>query len=152
VVSETVKVTATDATDYDSWLAHLAVVVPLSAKLAIQGVAWTGANLDAYQAGIGQGVNTTAKTEIGAKGGYLQLTANATEKLTLGAGYGLDDPDDGDLAKGARTLNSRVYGNAVYALTPNASVGVEVSQIETEYKEQASADAQRVAFSGTLRF
>jgi len=152
VVSETVKVTDTDATDYDSWLAHLAVVVPLSSKLAIQGVAWTGANLDAYQAGIGQGVNTTAKTEIGAKGGYLQLTANATEKLTLGAGYGLDDPDDGDLGKGARTLNSRVYGNAVYALTPNASVGVELSQIETEYKEQASADAQRVAFSGTLRF
>jgi hypothetical protein len=152
VVSETVKVTATDDQDYDSWLAHVAVVVPLSAKLAIQGVVWTGANLDAYQAGIGQGVNTTAKTEIGAKGGYLQLTANATEKLTLGVGYGVDDPDDGDLAKAARTLNSRVYGNAVYALTPAASVGVEVSQIETEYKEQASSDAQRLAFSGTLRF
>jgi hypothetical protein len=80
------------------------------------------------------------------------LTANATEKLTLGAGYGLDDPDDGDLAKGARALNSRLYGNAIYALTPAASVGVEVSQIETKYKEQDSADALRVAFSGTLRF
>jgi hypothetical protein len=152
VVSEKIVVTATDAKDYDSWLAHLAVVVPLSARLALQGVAWTGANLDAYQAGIGQGVDTSAGTEVGAKGGYAQLTANATEMLTLGAGYGLDDPDDGDLAKGARTLNSRLYGNAVYALTPAASVGVEVSQIETEYKEQDSADALRVAFSGTLRF
>lgn len=152
VLSETVKVTATDAKDYDSWLAHLAVIVPLSSKLALQGVAWTGANLDAYQAGIGQGVNTTAGTEIGAKGGYVQLTASATEKLTLGAGYGVDDPDDGDLSKGARTLNSRLYGNAVYALTPAASVGIELSQIGTEHKEQESADALRVAFSGTLRF
>lgn len=152
VVSQKISVTATDATDYDSWLAHLAVVVPLSAKLALQGVVWTGANLDAYQAGNGQGVNATAGQEIGARGGYVQLTANATEKLTLGAGYGLDDPDDGDLAKGARALNSRLYGNAIYALTPATSVGVEVSQIETEYKEQDSADALRVAFSGTLRF
>ncbi|NLF21550.1 MAG: hypothetical protein GX590_00135 [Lentisphaerae bacterium] len=151
-VAPKTSVTEKDASDYDSWLAHLAVIVPLSSRLALQGVVWTGANLDAYQAGNGQGVNAVAKREIGARGGYLQLTANATEKLALGAGYGIDDPDDGDLAAGQRARNSRLYGNAIYALTTAASVGVEVSQIKTEYKEQDSADALRVAFSGTLRF
>lgn len=144
--------TERDATDYDSWLAHFAAVVPLTSKLAFQGVVWTGANLDAYAGGIGQGVNHAAGKEINARGGYVQLTANATERLALGAGYGVDDPKDNDLAVGARTLNSRLYGNAVYALTPAVSVGVEVSHIETEYEEQDSADAQRVVFSSTLRF
>lgn len=141
-----------DDDDYDVWLAHAAVIVPLTAKLTLQGVAWTGANLDAYQAGIGQGVNTAAHREIGAKGGYIQLTAAATDKLTFGAGYGIDDPDDADLGKDARSRNSRLYGNAVYALTSNASVGAEVSQIETRYKDKDTAEAQRIAFSATLKF
>ena len=141
-----------DDDDYDVWLAHAAVILPISSRLALQGVVWTGANLDAYQAGIGQGVNTAAHREIGAKGGYLQLTATATEKLTFGAGYGVDDPDDGDLGKDARSRNSRLYGNAIYALTSNTSLGAEVSQIETRYKGKDSAEAQRVAFSATLRF
>ncbi len=145
-------VTEKDATDYDSWLVHFAAVVPLTSKLAFQGVLWTGANLDAYAGGIGQGVNHAAGKEIRAQGGYVQLTANATEKLTLGAGCGVDDPKDSDLAVDARTLNSRLYGNAVYTLTPAVSVGVEVSHLETKYKEQDSADAQRVVFSSTLRF
>lgn len=152
VIAESVKIVGTDDKDYDSWLLHLAVILPLNSKLALQGVAWTGSNLDAYQGGIGQGVNAAAGKEVGAQGGYLQLTANVTEKVTLGAGYGIDDPEDDDLAKGARTKNSRVYGNAVYALTPAASVGVEVSQIATDYKEQDDADAVRVAFSGQFRF
>jgi len=141
-----------DDDDYDVWLAHAAVILPISSRLTLQGVVWTGANLDAYQAGIGQGVNTAAHREFGAKGGYLQLTATATEKLTFGAGYGVDDPDDGDLGKDARSRNSRLYGNAIYALTSNTSLGAEVSQIETRYKSKDSAEAQRVAFSATLRF
>ncbi|MDD4061585.1 MAG: hypothetical protein PHW08_12915, partial [Kiritimatiellae bacterium] len=66
--------------------------------------------------------------------------------------YGVDDPDDGDLGKDARSRNSRLYGNAIYALTSNTSLGAEVSQIETRYKGKDSAEAQRVAFSATLRF
>jgi hypothetical protein len=141
-----------DAKDYDSWLVHVALVLPLSARLTFQGVAWTGANLDAYQAGIGQGVNAVAEKEVGAKGGYAQLSAAATEKLTLGLGYGVDDPDDGDLGKGARTRNSRAYGNAQYALTPATSLGFEVSSLETKYKEGDTADSVRLALSGTFRF
>ena len=151
-VAESVRIVDPDAKDYDSWLAHVALVLPLTARLTAQGVAWAGANLDAYQVGIGQGVNAAAGKEIRARGGYAQLSAKAAEKLTLGLGYGVDDPEDGDLPKGARARNARAYGNAIYALTPATSLGFEVSHLETKYKEGDTADSIRVALSGTLRF
>lgn len=151
-ITETVRITDPDATAYHSWLVHLAAVVPLSSTLSFQGVVWTGENLDAYLAGIGQGVNTAAKTEIGSSGGYAQLTAKVADQLSLTAGYGLDDAKDEDLSKGARSRNSRLFGNAQYALTPAVSLGAEVSQIETRYKESETAEALRVAFSSHFRF
>ncbi len=150
--TETTRITEKDARDYDVWLAHAAVILPVSATFTLQGVAWTGENLDAYQAGIGQGVNTAAHREIGASGGYLQLTATATKKLSVGAGYGIDNPDSRDLDTGARSRNSRLYGNATYALTSNASVGIEGSHVETRYKGQDTVDAVRLACSATFRF
>ena len=55
-----------------------AVILPISSRLALQGVVWTGANLDAYQAGIGQGVNQLHLVGLADRAGFVwQAVAGA---------------------------------------------------------------------------
>ncbi|MDR1728144.1 MAG: hypothetical protein LBT74_09535 [Acidobacteriota bacterium] len=118
---------------YQSWLLHGGVQLPLHDKLTLQGVAWTGENLDNYLGGVGQGVNVAIGTEIKSAGGWGQLVYIPSRQFQLGVGYGIDDPDDAELSGNARTFNDRFFANFFYNLTDKAQIGVEYSYMRTDY-------------------
>ncbi len=77
--------------------------------------------------------------EIEAIGGFISLTANATDDLTVSAGYGIDDPrnDDmktmrGNLGDRQFTKNSIAFINTWYKVTKGVKVGAEIMYVETE--------------------
>jgi hypothetical protein len=80
-------------------------------------------------------------TEIGSRGGWAELSFRAAEGLWLNAGYGMDNPDDGDFVIAATEhnvrsfigKNSNMFASVMYDLTSTVTAMVEVSQLETTY-------------------
>jgi hypothetical protein len=128
------------------------VLIPFTDHVAIQGSAWQGANLDNYFGGIGQGINKTLDTEIGAKGGWAQLVLDPVEKINLNLGYGLDDPDEDDLNKGNRSKNELLFANVFFKVNSAVTLGLEYSYITTSYKEASDATDNRIQGSALYKF
>ncbi len=146
------KIVSTDSKDYDSWSVIGSLVLPFGNHVGIQGTIWQGANLDNYYGGIGQGINKTLDTEIGAQGGWAQLMFDFTENVNLNLGYGLDDPDDGDLNKGNRSKNEILFANVFYKLNSAVTLGFEYSNMTTSYKDESDATDNRFQGSAIFKF
>ena len=139
----------------DSWSCNLELTMPLCEKVLFAGEYFTGSNLDDYFGGIGQGVNSAAASnpkEIRAQGGWgaLRYTINPETSVSLGAG--IDDPNDNDLATGARSRNQSIFANVITKITPNFILGFQLSDWKTEYKGASEGDAVRAQSSVTYKF
>ena len=66
--------------------------------------------------------------------------------------FGVDDVDSGDVNMGDRILNRCVFGNAVYPITKNAEIGVELSHWRIEYNGPGDADDMRAQLSLIYNF
>jgi len=141
--------------EFDSELLMGSVYLPLaefgedkSSKVALQGAVWQGKNLDAYEAGLGLGINMAMGTEIEAEGGWGQLVYDCGA-LSLVLGYGVDDPKDDDLnsfaadGPNARSKNEFLMGSVTYALNDAVKVAFEVSHLTTDFKDAAEAETDR---------
>jgi hypothetical protein len=102
--------------------------------------------------GIGQGVNLTTYEEIASKGGWVAASIGPCDKWAFNLGTSMEDVDADDLNAGDRTLNSSVFGNAVYAFNKNTKVGFELSQWHTERKREGGADCLRGQLSFIYNF
>ena len=88
------------------------------------------------------GVNTSDPDnpdEIESIGGFISVTANISDEITLSAGYGIDDPDNDDMDGMKGTLNDRqftknsmMFLNSWYKLTKGLKTGAEIIYAETE--------------------
>lgn len=91
-----------------------------------------------YEMGVNDSDPNNPK-EIESIGGFISLTANATDDITVSAGYGIDDPrnDDmktmrGSLGDRQFTKNSIAFLNTWYKVTKGVKVGAEIMYVETE--------------------
>ncbi len=142
------QVIAADAQDYETWSVIGSMILPVHAKVALQGTIWQGKNLDTYYGGVGQGINKTLRKEIGASGGYIQLITDLTEKLNWNLSYGIDDPDDKDLNTGNRSKNQMIFSSIYYKITSAVTAAFEYSYMTTDYMNQANAANNR--FQGAM--
>ncbi len=148
-------------TERESWSVNLDVLQPINKWLSLKGEAFTGENLDDYFGGIGQGVRivrdandtiTSVPNGINSKGGWAQATLTPIQQWRFNIGAGVDNVDDSDVANNARTQNSAIYGNAIYAINKNADIGVELSQWHTKYKSADDVDDTRIQASFIYKF
>ena len=114
----------------------------------LSGEFYTGTNLGGYLGGILQSSTIAGVETIG---GWGSAWVQIGPKVKLTGGYGYDDPQDDDIVAG-RSQNSCIFGNLTYALMSNVTVGVEVSQWETDYKGGESASSMRAQSSFILSF
>jgi hypothetical protein len=129
---------------FSTWSAIGSFVLPFSPKVSLQGTLWTGANLDTYFGGVGQGVNRALGRSIDATGGFLQLVLNPTPKLNLNFTAGLDDPENDDLAAGMRSANRHLSTTLFYSWTPAVRTALGLTDLQTSYLGQADASTLRV--------
>jgi len=146
------KVATIDENNYNVWAVIGSAFLPLHQKVALQGTLWTGANLDTYYGGIGQGINIIKQTAIGAKGFWVQIVTDPTEKLNWNLGYGLDDPDNDDLNKGNRARNNSIFTSLYYKLTTAVTVGIEYINMTTAYVQGDDATDNRCQGSMIYKF
>lgn len=74
---------------------------------------------------------------IDSRGGFAAIQYKASQKVNLALGYGIDDPDNGDmkgmsLGDGQFTKSETVFANGWYQVTSAVKMGVEVMYLETE--------------------
>ena len=105
------------------------------AKLQWTGMFFTGENA----AGIGalrQGFTIFGNGRIqpvGTEGGWTQISYALTRRLTFHAYGGQESNRPKDLLRGEITRNLSYAGNLVYRLGSNVLLGVEASQVRTNY-------------------
>jgi hypothetical protein len=136
----------------DSWSINLDLHVPVTGELAIKGEAFYGENLDAYLGGIGQGVAGDPLKEIGSCGGWIAASYGPWGSWRFTLGGSLEDVKEDDVGDGARTFNSAIFGNTIYAINEKASFGVELSRWYTDYKHLRDGDSYRVQTSFIYKF
>ena len=131
----------------------LAAQLPLADPFTLQGTLWSGQNLDAYYAGVLQGINLGQGTAVASKGGWVEGVYDINARLAFALGCGIDNPGDGDLSLAtARTLNRRTFATLFYKLTSSLMIGGEYSIIKTGYKGEDDVTDNRLQFSGQLTF
>jgi hypothetical protein len=149
--------------DVDSWSINLDLTQPVAQKVLFKAELFTGQDLATYFGGIGQGAtlttvhvgNTDIVTDakaISAHGGWFTFTFGPWDKWTFNTGLGIDQVDRDDVVTGARTSNRSIFGNTLYALNENITVGVELTCWRTEYRGPGDADDLRVQGSLIYRF
>lgn len=137
---------------YDSKLVHASAQIPLGDPFTLQGVIWTGENLDTYLGGIGQGINVTQGKEVRASGGWLQGIVSLNKDTKWSLGYGIDNPNDKDLSGDARTLNDRLFTNIFYNLTDHVTLIGEYSYLTTKYATSGEVNDNRIQFGAKYSF
>lgn len=122
-----------------TWALCLEWTVPLG-PVTFKGEAWTGANLDEYCGGVGQGVTDVPgpglnlDVEVRSKGWWISVSGKPKPFVTLNGGGGVDDPMDDDLNNGGRTQNLFGFFNAMFKIDRAVIIGVEISYWKTHYK------------------
>jgi len=131
--------------------------LPIQKKAFLLGEIWYGRNFDGYYScGVNQGTrfyldNNTYVTslkdvssdqilginEIDAVGGWIELELFWTPKLVTHFGWGIDNPDNDDLAgvNKARLQQQMFYTNFLYRLTKEFGFGMEYMYVRTDYHE-----------------
>lgn len=127
------------ATKGDSLLTSSAFAVdmkvPFTSWLELRGEAYRGQALKGLGGGgIGQGTGLNG-VPVHDEGGWAQLNFKPSSRLLFGAGYGMDDPRDSDLAGVAGARLKNVVREAHVHVRPGGPfvLGVEYRRLETTY-------------------
>jgi len=138
---------------YSAEMILLAAQLPLTDPFTLQGTLWSGQNLDAYYGGVLQGLNLAQGNAIASNGGWLEGVYDLNTSLAFALGYGIDNPDDGNLSIAtARTLNERTFATLFYKVTSSFTIGCEYSVIKTSFKGEDDVTDNRLQFSGQLTY
>jgi hypothetical protein len=139
--------------DYHSWSLNLDAQQPLAETLTLKGEAFVGENLDDYFGGIGQGVDVALGREIASRGGWVALAMGPYGSWSFNVGGSAEDLTEGDVeAPAARTFNSSIFGNALYAVNDHTQVGFELSHWRTDYKSLSDGNSVRGQLSFIYKF
>lgn len=133
----------------DVWMAALDLKVT-SKYVDILGEFFIGDNLNSFFAGVLQGVSTFYTPPFGllkgrmdarairTMGGWAQVIGRPVPDLSLGVGFGVDDPRNEDLnpatAGPVRSRNMTAYGNVGYKVGGAWLVGAECSWTRTTWR------------------
>ena len=83
--------------------------------------------------GVGQELGLNG-IPVDSRGGWVQLVVRPTASWELGAGWGMDDPDDADLATTGRLKNMTYGGHVTMRPGGGFFLGGEVRRIVTTYQ------------------
>lgn len=110
--------------------------VPLG-PLGLSGEMYHGEGLGGEFLHAG-GAYNLAGDPIATSGGFAQLGMQVIDRMKVHVGYGLDNPRDGDLLGDEFFRESTyLFGNAAWAFSPDLSVILEGTRVETTWSDGA---------------
>jgi hypothetical protein len=143
------ETTLGNSENYESWAGCGHLMVSFSNGAGFSGEAYVGSNLGSY---LGGALNANRIEGMASQGGWASAWVKASSKVKLTGGFSFDDPDDNDLSTGNRSRNQAIFGNVKYSIVPQVTLGMEVSQWETQYIDLETAKALRFETSFIMNF
>ncbi len=122
--------------------------LPLGDMLTLQAEAYKGTNAEIVMGGIGQGV-VNGKS-LNAKGAWASLSVAPFKGTSFNLYGGIDTAQDDQLDPGGRSQNTNVALNMITTVMEKVSLGLEVGQWNTQYKDAEDGQALRV--DGSLKY
>lgn len=117
----------------DSRAVTLTVRVPIGSRFEVLGEAFDGQALRGLGGGgIGQGIGVGG-VAVRTRGGWGQVNVKATSRLLIGAGIGMDDPEDADVPPSGRTRNRTTEAHLHWRPSGPIVVGFEWRRTATDF-------------------
>ncbi len=139
------------ATTGDTLLRSRAVAfdarVAVGPHLTLLGEAFDGEALGALGGAVSQNLGRL-HVPVGTRGGWLQADVRPDAAWEFGAGFGIDDPVDGDLAAGGRERNVTWAGHLIWRPGGGVLLGAEFRRIETAYAARTLGVTHLNAYTG----
>jgi len=125
----------------DSWSGEGAVSVKFD-PVSLDSKWFIGANLNSFYGGISQGVVKSRNdvTNLDTYGGWVCLTYDLTKNWSSAAGYGFDDPNDGQMSTGMRARNSLGWVNVSFSPFKEMKLTLESEYLLTTYVDKPFGD------------
>jgi hypothetical protein len=121
----------------------------ITPRFGFQGEAFVGQSLGEYTANILQSTNAITFQGVHDSGGWVEAYYYiCPDTLHVHAGYGIDDPLDGDLNPGSPVRNETYFTNLIWDPTKHIRVGVQANYRRTEYTLVRNNDG----FGGQMQF
>jgi hypothetical protein len=105
----------------------------VSSKWGVQGEIFTGQGLGTYGGGVLQTVNSVTFESIEATGGWGEVYFYLHPCLHTHMGYGIDNPNDADVALTQVTRNDTIFGNLIWDVTQSFRLASELTYRTTDY-------------------
>jgi len=134
---------------YETWGVCGSASLSFKSGAGLAGEYYVGSNLGSYMGGI---LNNSTIDGTGAAGGWAAAWFKLNPKTKMAFGGGLDTAKEEDIASGSRKNNQSIFGNITYTIVKNASVGFELSQWQTEYKDSDTMKNLRAQTSFMMNF
>ena len=134
--------------DYSSWAVVGHAQFSPSPNAGILAEAFRGSNLSSY---LGSILLSSRTSGLKSTGFWSSAWLNLSPVVKLSVGYSIEDPSDNDVASG-RSKNSSVFGNVRYTVVPQATIALELSHWQTDYKGADTAKNLRAQTSFILNF
>ena len=130
-------------TPLNSWGVALDYSLPITRILALTGEAYEGNAQGIYSVASGEAigaVGTAGARGVTSRGGWAQVQLNWTKKWQTNLAYGIDQPQDSEIAVGSRSRNQQYMANVIDRMTRNIALSLEYRRILTDYRNQLTAD------------
>jgi hypothetical protein len=105
----------------------------VNSKWGFQGEIFTGQGLGTYGGGILQTVNSVTFESIESSGGWGEVYFYLHPCLHTHMGYGIDNPNDADVAPLQITRNDTIFGNLIWDVTKSFRLASELTYRTTDY-------------------
>jgi hypothetical protein len=118
-------------------------LIPITRLIDLRGEGYAGKAIRGLGTGaIGQGVGSdlapNGLVAVRTRAGWVQLNLHPATGMTVGSGYGRDDPEDRDLPPDGRRKNMTVEGHLVWRFAGPLLAGAEWRQTTTRYRTDFS--------------
>lgn len=117
----------------DVWGAALDARWRVNEYWGLQGEVFVGQGLGTYGGSFLANTNTVTFEAIRDAGGWGEVYCYFTPCLHSHWGYGVDNPNNEDLAPGQGSFNSTIFANLIWDVTQSLRLGLELTQRDTEY-------------------
>jgi hypothetical protein len=102
-------------------------------KWGFQGEIFTGQGLGTYGGGIMQTVNSDTFEAIESSGAWGEFYYYCHPCIHTHMGYGIDNPNDADLAPTQVSRNDTIFGNVIWDVTKSFRLASELTYRTTDY-------------------
>ncbi len=131
--------------------AAVAARIPITAEVELRGEAFVGEGIAGLGGGaIGQNFGVGG-VPVRTRGGWAQLNLHPARTVTLGGGFGIDDPEDEDLDLATQRLKNQTWEVHAHWRPAPIVLGLEFRQHRTTYGA-GSATASHVNLAAGWTF